>query len=67
MTTSTLPRAGRPPRITVGGDTFKVTVKGTTFAFRLGADGRLRGLGTRAHTADYDYARSLVVKMLVNA
>ena len=62
-----LSRAGRPPKVDISntGDTAVVKVKGTTFAFRMGNDGRLRAIGsTPVGSEEYGYAKQQVVKAL---
>lgn len=61
MPSNTVVRRGRPPRVTDHGDgAYEVTVKGRTYGFRRGGDGRLRPLGTPTRDEDYDYARQQV-------
>lgn len=46
-------------------DEFAVTVKGTTYRFRLGDDRRLRQVGERGETDDAQYARERVMAHLM--
>lgn len=55
-------RRGRPPKVEVNGDERTIKVKGQTFKFRHGSDGRLRALGAPERTEDFEYARQLVAQ-----
>lgn len=62
MTTQS--RRGRPPLVTDRGDgVFSVNVRGRTYAFKMGGDGRLRPLGTPVRDEDFAYAREQVERL----
>lgn len=56
-------RRGRPPQVEATDDTYSVKVKGTTYQFRKGSDGRLRALGTPVRDEEFAYAREQVVRV----
>lgn len=58
---SNQPRRGRPPKVKEQGSDYSVTVKGKTYEFRKGEDGRLRTLGAPERDEDYNYARVQVL------
>lgn len=58
-------RAGRPPKVGADGNgNFNVMVKGRTFGFRKGEDGKLRATGNPVRDEDFEYAKQRVVREL---